>query len=525
MVIEEHDRSIAIAQLAEEHHRRHGRALRIAVDEADWHFNNLTEAQVYAIRDSLASDQAFQGQEKSMFYRICRFLTLNIQLIFVFDGPGKPWKRGRHGSGKIDFRKRDLLKDVLRAFGIPYHEAPGEAEAECARMQALGMVDAQKGTKDRSKENTEKNKKTARVIDREALVLFAMLVGGDYDTKGLPGCGPSIAMKILKSGLGKSLCKCRSQVECNAWSQKLQKAFDTSGARSIQVPAGFPEFKPLQKYNNPKVTSDSVLKSNTRLNLDCARPIDELKLLETTRLRFNIWGRLCITERNSSLPREAKNIAGDANQHVFERKLRFSPFGVSSLRRSDFKGERLGYWDGNLTKPFDPEHRVECEIPNYWLSKLLPKDVLEPPPLELKRRRTKHNAPIETSEALGMSISKKRKRKECGITSAVAARPIGPPDTLPSTSTSVDQSYARMTPTQERRREVSKALTEQLIELSDSEEELRLPPSRIRTTFDPKPKINFVIVLGSPSSSEDGIDLLKVTGTTKQSWIATPLRK
>jgi Holliday junction resolvase YEN1 len=123
-----------------------------------------------------------------MFYRICRFLTLNIQLIFVFDGPGRPWKRGRHGSGKIDYRKRDLLKEMLRAFGIPYHEVPGEAEAECARMQALGMVDVvwsqdsdclmfgctswirddrtvkQKGTKDRSKENTEENKKTARVV-------------------------------------------------------------------------------------------------------------------------------------------------------------------------------------------------------------------------------------------------------------------------------------------------------------------------------------------------------------------------
>lgn len=41
-----------IAQLAEEHYRQHGRPLRIAVDEADWRFNNLTMAQVYAIRDS-----------------------------------------------------------------------------------------------------------------------------------------------------------------------------------------------------------------------------------------------------------------------------------------------------------------------------------------------------------------------------------------------------------------------------------------------------------------------------------------
>lgn len=77
---------------------------------------------------------AYQGQEKTMFYRICRMLTLNIRLIFVFDGPGRPWKRGKRGQGKIDYRERDLLKEVLKYFGIPFHEAPGEAEAECARL-------------------------------------------------------------------------------------------------------------------------------------------------------------------------------------------------------------------------------------------------------------------------------------------------------------------------------------------------------------------------------------------------------
>ena len=42
-----------IAQLAEEHYKQCGRPLRIAVDEADWRFNNLTTAQVYAIRDGV----------------------------------------------------------------------------------------------------------------------------------------------------------------------------------------------------------------------------------------------------------------------------------------------------------------------------------------------------------------------------------------------------------------------------------------------------------------------------------------
>ena len=44
-----------IAQLAEEHYKEYGRPLRIAVDEADWRFNNLTTAQVHFIRASAYS--------------------------------------------------------------------------------------------------------------------------------------------------------------------------------------------------------------------------------------------------------------------------------------------------------------------------------------------------------------------------------------------------------------------------------------------------------------------------------------
>lgn len=50
--IRRHEAVIPIAQLAEDHYRRHGKPLRIAVDEADWRFNNLTPQQVFMIRES-----------------------------------------------------------------------------------------------------------------------------------------------------------------------------------------------------------------------------------------------------------------------------------------------------------------------------------------------------------------------------------------------------------------------------------------------------------------------------------------
>ncbi|KAH7384236.1 hypothetical protein DE146DRAFT_769964 [Phaeosphaeria sp. MPI-PUGE-AT-0046c] len=452
-VVRDYEETIPIAQLAEEHHQRHGTPLRIAVDEADWRFNNVTQAQVYAIR--AASDQAYQGQEKTMFYRICRFLNLGIQLIFVFDGPGRPWKRGGRGGGKIDYRARDLLKEVLRHLGIPYHEAPGEAEAECARLQILGLVDAvwsqdsdclmfgcttwirddrvvkEKGTHDRSKENSQKSKKTARIvqaydlkqrlqIDREGLVLFAMLVGGDYDTKGLPGCGPKIAMIAVQRGLGQTLCACRNQRDCDTWSH----------------------FKTLVKYNTPKVTPDHLLLNNSRLDLNIVRPINELKLIETTSSRFNIWGKRymdwvgpillarALSGRDPTLPREvvhgivlvkekAKTDENGVPKRVFERKIRFSP--VTSLKKADFEGERRGYWTGKDADPFDPSYRVErCEMPDYLLQKVLPTEFLNPPPPQPKSKPAKRAAQVETNTSADSHVAAKRQR----IAHAAAATPL-----------------------------------------------------------------------------------------------------
>ncbi|KAF2873803.1 PIN domain-like protein [Massariosphaeria phaeospora] len=208
-LIKEQDHSVPTAQLAEEHYKKHGRPLRIAVDEADWRFNNLTSQQVFIIRQK-SNQPAFQGVEKAMLYRICHMLTLNIQLLFVFDGPRRPWKRGKRGGNKIDYESLRLLKELLAHFRIPHHEAPGEAEAECARLQVLGIVDAVwsqdsdsllfgcdllirddriarvKGNTDRSKENTKKDGKSIKVVkgheivekhrfDREGLVLFAII--------------------------------------------------------------------------------------------------------------------------------------------------------------------------------------------------------------------------------------------------------------------------------------------------------------------------------------------------------------
>ncbi|KAG9037849.1 DNA repair protein rad2 [Tulasnella sp. JGI-2019a] len=108
------------------------------------------------------------------------------------------------------------IKVMLRLFGIPYVTAPMEAEAQCATLVQLGLVDGII-TDDsdvflfggiRVFRNMFNQSKTVEVyllsdlqrelgLGREKLVNLAYLLGSDY-VEGLAGVGPVVAMEILK---------------------------------------------------------------------------------------------------------------------------------------------------------------------------------------------------------------------------------------------------------------------------------------------------------------------------------------
>ncbi|KAF8074796.1 PIN domain-like protein, partial [Lyophyllum atratum] len=71
---------------------------------------------------------------RAFYFMLCRFLKLPVVLVFVSDGPGCPAvKRGR------SVRPQALW--IVRAFGFYTHQAPGEAEAELAKLNSQRLID------------------------------------------------------------------------------------------------------------------------------------------------------------------------------------------------------------------------------------------------------------------------------------------------------------------------------------------------------------------------------------------------
>ena len=105
---------------------------------------------------------------------------------------------------------------MLRLFGIPYITAPMEAEAQCAELVALGLVDGVItddsdvflfGGK-RVFKNMFNQSKTVECfllsdlerdlgLERDALIRLAYFLGSDY-VDGLQGVGPVMAMELLR---------------------------------------------------------------------------------------------------------------------------------------------------------------------------------------------------------------------------------------------------------------------------------------------------------------------------------------
>jgi Holliday junction resolvase YEN1 len=126
-------------------------------------------------------------------------------------------------------------------------------------------------------------------LDHESLCLWAMLAGGDYNTTGLPSCGPQIARLVSRKqhGLAHALCQA-SEYDLPAWRCRLEEVLRQVG-KPLLIHPTFPDSKALGHYCNPVVTPDDKLCSIDKLESDWDPKIDQAKLRILLRNRFNIW--------------------------------------------------------------------------------------------------------------------------------------------------------------------------------------------------------------------------------------------
>jgi DNA excision repair protein ERCC-5 len=170
-------------------------------------------------------------------------------------------------------------QQLLGLFGLPYITAPMEAEAQCAELVSLGLVDGivtddsdvflfggtrvYKNMFNQSKfvecyltSDLEKEYS----LHREKLISFAHLLGSDY-TEGIPGIGPVTALEIVT--------EFSSLEEFRDWWTQVQMGMNhpddshaafrkkfRSKASKIFLPPAFPDPLVDTAYLEPEVDAD-----------------------------------------------------------------------------------------------------------------------------------------------------------------------------------------------------------------------------------------------------------------------------
>ncbi|RJE24790.1 XPG I-region [Aspergillus sclerotialis] len=302
---------ISLSKLAVTHLEVTSRPIRVAVDISIWLF------QVQAGRGGT------NPELRTLFYRLLKFLALPVHPLFVYDGRAKPpFKRGKavsgHSYGSAPIIR--LSKTLIDLFKFPRHDAPGEAEAECANLQRAGVVDAVMSNDvdalmfgstlavmNFSKENGSGTSAATHVtryqmqdeagpakvgLDRAGMILFAMLSGGDYLPSGVPKCGSKLAAEIAKAGFGQDLLDALESdpaeldIKLSEWRERLQYELEENESgyfqtkhKAVRIPETFPDRTLLSYYAKPIVSTATEIESlKTRLANAWDQEVDVLEI-------------------------------------------------------------------------------------------------------------------------------------------------------------------------------------------------------------------------------------------------------
>ncbi|KAG9249068.1 DNA excision repair protein-like protein [Calycina marina] len=191
-------------------------------------------------------------------------------------------KKDRRDADDVSHTMVTECQALLRLFGLPYITAPMEAEAQCAELVRLELVDGIVtddsdiflfgGT--RVYKNMFNSNKFVECylasdlekelsLSRDQLISIAHLLGSDY-TDGLAGIGPVTAIEILSefpSNTGLQIFKDwwqEAQLSSAPLTSELttfRKKFRRSQATKLFLPPSFPSHAVTEAYLKPEVDS------------------------------------------------------------------------------------------------------------------------------------------------------------------------------------------------------------------------------------------------------------------------------
>ncbi|EAU91346.2 hypothetical protein CC1G_07381 [Coprinopsis cinerea okayama7 len=273
------------------------RAYRVGIDASIW------------FKHSTFSKGGENHELRTLFFKIIYLLKMPILPLIVFDGRHRPKEKRGSRMGKSGSHNLSRpFKELLDAFGVEWREAPGEAEAELGHLNNLGIIDAIMSDdcdsfifgakvviKNKSKELSGNASNPAvnaagkvdkhhtmvyRIEDiqndpdiglkRGGLVLFALLCGGDYDQKGVRNIGKVAALALARCGFGEKLLaayQTKSPAEfqrfLHQWRSEVNtelmtnsRGFLSRRMQNASLPPDFPALTTLEKYANPKISSN-----------------------------------------------------------------------------------------------------------------------------------------------------------------------------------------------------------------------------------------------------------------------------
>ena len=255
---------------------------------------------------------------------------MSIQPLFVFDGPHKPPFKRNKRTAPYTFSTPDyLVKNMLKLFGVPYIVAPGEAEAECALLQKEGVVDAvlsedvdtlmfgctkllrnwngdasRKGTTPTHVDMYDAHRiKTEKSMDREGIVLAALMSGGDYMPEGIPSCGIKTACEAARGGFGSDLSSISKGDKdgLREWRERLEHELQSNESgffrtrhKALKVPESFPDTSVLYYYSKPVVSApDQVERYRRNIQWNAGMDVQSLRnfVVEAFEWRYKIGAR------------------------------------------------------------------------------------------------------------------------------------------------------------------------------------------------------------------------------------------